>query len=429
MAVRSDVTVDWQSSPRIITIGSPSVEITIQDLVDTSRELEDDFDGLDNPHLVNAAGKEDLGGGVNVGITASLQNARVAFEARDGPDYVQCNIAGGNLVAVNSGGTTMNPIEPTSYTQVIKTSSSSATLSNLEIENLQRIIESNRQSHGGFGDVWYLNPVDGNDGNAGTSSTNPFKTFSKAHDTATANDIIFLLPKATGSETHLQERMVITKNNLSVRGPGVFFHIHPSGNNPGHVVDVQAQGVSLHGVSIYSDATSGHAINMVGDYNRFDNIIIGSVVGDGFYSENCSNTMINTMKIYKTGGYGIHIVNCEHLGINNVEVDNPGSSLCINISGTSTETDINNCLCENTTNGIEVGTSANTIKIRDNNRFLNVTNPIIDSGTNTHDEWTSRQNDLSNTVWKQSISGNATTGTYGGQLNKSLTTAKFIALK
>jgi len=209
MAIRNDVTIDWTTSPRIIEVDAPSTEFSIQDLVDTCRDNEDELINIDNPHLVNAAGKEDLGGGVTVGITASLQDAQVSFEARTthiadgladaddiygttltgaagvdftasgvnrgdsvinwddhsfatvvsapsgenyvthtdlengvnndwgiGDDYsifatVQCEIAGGNLTGVDTQGGSADAIFPTVFTQIVRTSSSSATLQNV----------------------------------------------------------------------------------------------------------------------------------------------------------------------------------------------------------------------------------------------------------------------------------------------------------
>lgn len=133
MAVRTDVTVDWSVSPRIITVASPSTEITIQDLVDTCRSLEDDLYNMSFPHLIDAAGKEPLGGGTLVGITATLLDAKVKFEDRPGPTYVVCDISGGNLVAYDTVlDSFFNPVEPSAYVTVTKTSSSSATLQDLE---------------------------------------------------------------------------------------------------------------------------------------------------------------------------------------------------------------------------------------------------------------------------------------------------------
>lgn len=128
MAARSDVSVDWFSSPRIITVQSPSTEITIQDLLDTCREAEDDPANMVYSYLASAAGKENLGGGVQNGITVTLQNAVLAFEARPGPSYAQCTVRGGNIVAVDNAGANISPIHTTSFTQVITSGSSSATL-------------------------------------------------------------------------------------------------------------------------------------------------------------------------------------------------------------------------------------------------------------------------------------------------------------
>lgn len=208
MTVRNDVVVDFTVNPRIITVLAPSTEITIQDLHDTLREIEDDVFNLKEPILISSAGKEALGGGVLVGITATLQDAQLAFETRtdrlstgsvttqdtvgeslidtgatfitdgvvrgelvlnltDGSyasvvevisetqlttqtlvggvdnqydvsdsyeviDVEQCNISGGNLVAVDDVGADIDPVFTTFGTQVIRTSSSSATLQEIE---------------------------------------------------------------------------------------------------------------------------------------------------------------------------------------------------------------------------------------------------------------------------------------------------------
>ena len=209
MTSRDDVEVDFSQSPRVVTVLEPATEYSMQDLVDTERLLEGSFRGMSEDKLLNASGKEDLGGGVVVGITVSHQNALVAFQARFTPaqigtittasggpiggtvrlidasatfitknvargsyyinftdmsvgdvvevisetelrvtvpvngsgntldisdDYhvyniTQVNATGGNLTAVDDVGSTIAPVLPTWGTQVVLTSSSSATLS------------------------------------------------------------------------------------------------------------------------------------------------------------------------------------------------------------------------------------------------------------------------------------------------------------
>ncbi len=73
-------------SPRIIEV--PAVDgtsITIQSLVDQIRAWEDEPPHNSFPRLLLASGKSDLGGGALTGITATLQDALVSFEARITP--------------------------------------------------------------------------------------------------------------------------------------------------------------------------------------------------------------------------------------------------------------------------------------------------------------------------------------------------------
>lgn len=128
MTVRTDVDIDWNISPRIITIESPSTEISLQDLVDTCRYLEALTENITYDSIISASGKEDLGGGLEVGITATLLNALLAFEDCSGPTFAKCYVSGGNLVAVDGYNVSVDPIANTDYTQVKVTLSTSVAL-------------------------------------------------------------------------------------------------------------------------------------------------------------------------------------------------------------------------------------------------------------------------------------------------------------
>lgn len=208
MPSRSDVYVIESVTPRLVVVESPSTEITVQDLLDTLRDWEDEPINMDADQIVKAAGKDDLGGGVKVGITITLLNAQLMFESRTteidngtcstadsngenlidssatfvtdgvyagctvwnhtteslatilevvsetelrhfalsggsrddwqvGDSYsvypnVQCNVSGGNLVALDETGNSISPIAPSANVQVVRTSSSSATLQELQ---------------------------------------------------------------------------------------------------------------------------------------------------------------------------------------------------------------------------------------------------------------------------------------------------------
>lgn len=129
MAVRYDISVDFSASPRIVTVAAPSTEITMQDLYDTLRDIEATEVGILYPALLNAAGKQVLGGGALVGMTLTLRNALLAFEARTGPSWVLCAVTGGNLVAIDAVGSPLpSPLQPTAYTFATLTQSTSASL-------------------------------------------------------------------------------------------------------------------------------------------------------------------------------------------------------------------------------------------------------------------------------------------------------------
>ena len=194
-------------TPRLIFVPSlDGTEITMQELVTQVRDWEDEPSNLAYPYVMRASGKEDLGGGVTVGITTQLQNAKLAFEQRavsvsagtvttidtggltlidsaatfitdgviegasiinftdqsvgtvltidsetqitlltgleDGIDnqwdsadvykiwnIIQCEASGGNLTSVDVAGLTIDSVFPTFGTQIVRTSSASATLS------------------------------------------------------------------------------------------------------------------------------------------------------------------------------------------------------------------------------------------------------------------------------------------------------------
>jgi len=173
MAVRNDLVVDWGVSPRIITVLLPSTEITIQDLHDTCRAIEATPEAMNDAILIDTAGLENLGGGTKVGLTSTLQNALLAFEVRLGPEYIQCNVTGGNVVAIDDlGASFLTPIHPTAFTQIVVTASSSATQSN------QADLE-----YASFGDVVSVDADNGSDTNRGNKEY-PVLTMHRAVEVA-----------------------------------------------------------------------------------------------------------------------------------------------------------------------------------------------------------------------------------------------------
>lgn len=133
MAFRSDVTVDFDVSPRIVEIAAPSTTINIQDLYDTLRTIEADIDNLNRPNLVDnirTAGKQTLSAVKQVGITIALNNALLKFADRGGPSHTNMEITDGNLVAIDNGTPPVfiDPVDPSAFINTIRELDVSAAL-------------------------------------------------------------------------------------------------------------------------------------------------------------------------------------------------------------------------------------------------------------------------------------------------------------
>jgi len=128
MTIRNDLTINWGISPRIIEVAAPSTELVVQDLYDTIRSKAAAIEGMDEPEIIDGSGKEILSATEAVGLTVKLLNSQVKFEDRAGPDWIDCSVSGGNLVAVDAYNQQMNPIAPAAYVTVTIAKSVSATL-------------------------------------------------------------------------------------------------------------------------------------------------------------------------------------------------------------------------------------------------------------------------------------------------------------
>ena len=139
MAIVNYLSVDFEASPRIIWIDTTaSQSISAQNLVDTCMHLCALPANMDDAILLESSGKEYLvaDGSVKVGLTITLNNAKIAFRSLGGPLWILCSIEGGNVVAVenvyNDPRIYIPVVHPTPFITIERVSSSSATLSDLD---------------------------------------------------------------------------------------------------------------------------------------------------------------------------------------------------------------------------------------------------------------------------------------------------------
>jgi hypothetical protein len=115
---RLDVSVDWNASPRIIEVAAPATDITILDLIETLRSLEDQIYNMKYPFLLAAEGRLQLDATATkyTGVIAILQNAQLRFEGRLGPTWVNCDVTDGILLSLDSDDAFQFPFDPQPYT-------------------------------------------------------------------------------------------------------------------------------------------------------------------------------------------------------------------------------------------------------------------------------------------------------------------------
>jgi len=119
MAFRTDVSIDWSLSPRIIEVASPSASIVAQDLYDTLAILQARIYNAPYPRIVDGAGKTSLGAGVATGITVTLKNAKLKFEDRAGPGLTEAVFSGGTLAAVDENNDKIDAIQSSTNVFVV----------------------------------------------------------------------------------------------------------------------------------------------------------------------------------------------------------------------------------------------------------------------------------------------------------------------
>lgn len=430
-------TLTFFKSEKVIQIDSPQTTVTCQDLINQIRLYEENLNNLDYPLIANAYGKQALGGGSYIGITLELVNDwRIAFEARGGPETISCTISGGNLVAINQYGN--NPLKATAFTQVNIAQSSSPTIIQADANyGMLYMLESLRGRNRSVGSIWYWNPTSGNDLNDGLTPSNAVATFSKAQTLAIAGagDIIFALATASGGVTTTTETIAITKSSLKVRGAGYQFQIIP--NTPGGpTVDISGDSVEFEGFYVSTAGTgSENGIVVTGDNALIKNVWVKSTRGNGINISSSARTQVENSAIEDSLGTGIKIgavtsrtkvSQCIISGNGANGADLSGASIIDNIFE-------NNLIFNNIGYGIDIGAGVTRTGVRLNHTISgNTLGSTRDLGTGTFIETPAggaSATDIADAVWDEIISGHTTPGTMGQVLKATKLKATLASLK
>jgi len=475
-------------SPRIIEILSPTTTASLQEVVDAVRTWEDSWAGITHPKLIDASGKEDLGGSVSVGITAQLQNAQIAFQQRGGSDSsgtvttgstngttledtgadfvsdgivpgdsiynitdgsmttilavttttlttfaleggsdnqwdisdnyrvwnkVQCEVNGGNLVAVDENGNTISSFLPTAETHVTRTSSSSATLQ--EQEDLQ---------YSAFQNAVWIDTVNGIDSltfPAGTPRA-PVKTLAGALAinalSSRGFDRLGVIGDFTFGASDVLDNLVI-------------FGQHPSKSKLTLVSGVSTVKTEFENATITGDVSDAIFVR---DCHLEDLDNFGSTLYDtAFHSCVFENSVVYTVNSSTTKP--IYVINCDSgkAGHGYIKFDVNGAGCEFVFSKWSGDLELrgvshaNAMVTVNTDSGHIVAASSCTAGL------------IVLHGTGISEDNTGvgctfdtsglvNPSTISNNVWDELTSTHATSGTFGALIKRLMKVGDYIAL-
>lgn len=432
--------VDWHSSPRIIYILAPTIDITVQDLSNDIKDIEDEPAHLSYPYLISTFGKQALGAGAYVGITAVLNNAKIAFEARSGPDEIACTVTAGNLVAVDADGASINPVHPTAYTQVTIQQSTSPSIATPESDYaLMYMIENIQGTHKSVGNVYYWDPTGGSDSNAGTTPSTAKATYAGAEALCTAgnHDIIFALANDDAGVTTYTTPIAITKDTVKLRGPGYQFQLVPSSAGS-DAVTISGHSVEFSG--FYVSTAAGGTDDGISVSSSVNNALIkdcwvDSATGNGVNINGASRTKVQTCAIESAGAAGISIADGTTLSKISQCIITGSTGDGVELAGSSSSDNMfeDNLIYNNGTYGIDIGTGVVRTGVRKHHTFSgNTSGSTRDLGTATFIETPAggaSASDIADAVWDELIADHQTTGTAGKTLKDAKTRATLASLK
>lgn len=314
---------DFDYDQRLMTVLSPDITVTIQEMVNAVANEHETLLSLDDFLIAEWSGKDPLGvPGENTGITFKFLNGWQLSFAEFVPGPVSALVQGGNLLAEDSFGNAISPIITTVNVATIA-QASSATFSEAQSnKQLQFAIESNAARTPGYkatGDVYYVDPVEGDDLNDGLlparptagSLRGPKQTLAAAYalTESAKHDVIYLIQNQAGADTIITENIVIDKDDVHIRGQGKGLIIRASdGNAP--TIQITGIHVSLRDFRVQGLAggSAVACIECVGSEPSLDNINVENGDSHGVLLRSTADHYdIRDCIIHDNAGTGIRI--------------------------------------------------------------------------------------------------------------------------
>lgn len=173
--------------------------------------------------------------------------------------------------------------------------------------NSLNLIESQRGHHTATGNVFYWDPINGDDTKDGLTPITAKFTWGGATGVnslvvANRHDVIIIEPGEVGGTTVIQEQITLDKEYTFLRGPGRDVHFLPTATT-GVTVAVSATGCEFSGARVSTAPTGdGEAVEVSGaDFAYLHDLWIEQCQGDGIRLLNVSHSKLKNL----------HIRNCQ----------------------------------------------------------------------------------------------------------------------
>jgi len=240
-----------------------------------------------------------------------------------------------------------------------------------DILNVAQSVET-LSENGGAGNVYYWDPLYGNDLNDGLTELTPKFTFQSIHDNliiAGNDDIVYLrIPDPNVTHVSMTENVVISKNSVHLRGLGSHTKFRPT---TGVAITVSAHHCEI------SDFEIDHR-DIVGTFNGIEHnsggdlmlkrLIFTNVTGAGFRSNGRNYNELYSC-FFEGCATGIQVDNSDDLLIKDTKINKSiGDGIDITSTGVGAcdNIHIENCIItHNGGYGVDVGTNVSRVVIDD----------------------------------------------------------------
>lgn len=286
------------------------------------------------------------------------------------------------------------------------------------------LVESQNPTTSSFGQVYFLDPIDGNDTYSGTVPTDAFKTFTVAHDACVSNrgDIIHII-SPTSSDVMLNEAITVSKNQISIRSDGHGTTIQPTAIGA-PAVTVTGQNVSFLNLTIKNTVGASDDCVYINNANHctFKHVRIENSAGRGIHILSSDKVRVLDTFVGYSASHGIEIHDCHDVYITMAQIDDNGGDnlrLTATASGDTHEVIVRNTIIHEAGGyGVNIGAGCEITQFLDGCKFIsNTSGAILDNGITTFNEADTISTSHADAVWDEAIADHIIVGSTGASLN------------